>query len=302
MQPQRSVLAVPASNWRMIEKAIGLDADVAFLDIEDAVALGEKAVARANVVRAFRELDWGPKPRAFRVNGLETLFFYRDLIDVIEGAAGQVDVVILPKVRRAEDIYVVATLLDQLEGAVGIGRRIGVEVQIESAEGLFNAPSIARASDRVEALIFGPGDYAASVGMPAESIGVADDWDAAYGADRWHYATSAIVVAARAAGVRVIDGPYADYHDAAGLLAASKKARALGYDGKWCIHPSQISIVNEVFTPSPREIARARTVVAAYEAASAGGKGAISVDGTMIDAASIRMARRVLDMVSNEAD
>ncbi|MGH2557909.1 MAG: HpcH/HpaI aldolase/citrate lyase family protein [Thermomicrobiales bacterium] len=302
MRLERSELAVPASNWRMIEKAAGLDADVAFLDLEDAVAPGEKAAARVNVVRAFRELDWGRKPRAFRANALDTPFFYRDLIDVVEGAAHRVDLVILPKARRQEDVYVVATLLGQLEMALGIEPRIGVEVQIESAEGLLNAAGIAKTSDRVEALIFGPGDYAASVGMPSESIGVADDWDATYGADRWHYAMSTIVVAARAAGVRAIDGPYADYRDPDGLRSASRKARALGYDGKWCIHPSQVPIVNDVFTPSPSEVAWARTVVSAYEAATRAGQGAVSVEGQMVDAASIRMARRVLDSVGDEAE
>jgi citrate lyase subunit beta/citryl-CoA lyase len=295
MPAERSVLAVPGSNWRMIEKATRLDADLAFLDLEDAVAPGARDEARANVVRAFRQLDWGGTRRAFRVNGLESPDFYRDLIAVVEGTDGGVDLVLLPKAQRPEDVYVLATLLGQLEAAVGTERRIGIEAQIESAEGLINAPEIARASTRVEALVFGPGDYAASVGMPNRAIGAGDEWDGAAGGDRWHYAMSAVVVAARSAGVRAIDGPYSDYRDPAGLRASSRRARALGFDGKWCIHPNQIEIVNEVFTPSPEEVAWAREVLAAYDAATAAGRGAITVGGVMVDAASVRMARRVIE-------
>lgn len=301
MWPRRSELAVPASNWRMIEKAAGLDADLAFLDLEDAVAPADKPAARTNVARAFQELAWGRKPRTYRVNGLDTPYFYRDLIDVVEVVRDEVDLVILPKAQRAEDVVVVATLLAQLEMAHSSDRRVGIEVQIESAEGLLNAAAIARASDRVEALIFGPGDFAASMGMPSAAIGVADEWDDAYGADRWHYAMSAIVVAARAAGVQAIDGPYAEYQDTAGLRRSCRRARALGFDGKWCIHPSQIATVNETFTPTSHEVERARAVVAAYDEATAAGRGAITVDGQMVDAASVRLARRVLDMARTPA-
>jgi citrate lyase subunit beta/citryl-CoA lyase len=292
---ERSELAVPASNWRMVEKAVASAADVVFLDLEDAVVPDQKAAARGHVIRALRELDWGAKPRTYRVNGLDTPFFYRDLIEVVEAAGDRLDLVMVPKVNRPEDVYVVATLLDQLEVNAGLSHRIGLEVQIETAAGLLNCDRIATASDRIEALIFGPGDYAASVRMPLTAIGGSDEWDAAYPGHRFHHAMHQILVAGRAAGRRVIDGPYADYRDLEGLRAAALRARALGYDGKWCIHPSQIPIVNEVFSPTEAELAWAKKVVEAYEAAQRAGSGAIAVDGKMIDAASVRVAQVTLE-------
>lgn len=291
----RSELAVPASNWRMIEKAVASAADRIFLDLEDAVAPAEKATARASVVRALTELDWGDKPRAFRVNALDTPFFYRDLIEILEVAGDRVELVVVPKVNRSEDLHVVATLLAQIEASVGLARPLALEAQIETGEGLVNCERIAAHGGRLAALTFGPGDYAASVGIPSAGIGAVDEWDAAYGGHRWHYPMSRILVAARAAGLRAIDGPYADYRDPDGLRLSCRRARALGYDGKWCIHPGQIEIVNEVFSPSERELTRARAVIAAYEAAMAEGRGAITVEGRMIDAASLRLARRTLE-------
>lgn len=297
MRAWRSELAVPGSNPRMIEKAAGSDADVAFLDLEDAVAPAEKAAARPSVVAGLRERQWGATTAAFRVNALDTPFFYRDLIEVVEGASDAVSLVVVPKVNRPEDVYVVDTLLTQLEASLGLRRRIGLEVQIETAEGLVNCERIATASDRVEALTFGPGDFAASAGMPAAQIGMPDEWDARYPGHRWHYAMSRIVIAARAAGVRVIDGPYADFRDMDGLRSSCEIARGLGFDGKWCIHPVQISVVNEVFSPSDDEISWARQVLAEYQAAAARGSGAVAIDGRMIDGASIRMAQRTLSSV-----
>jgi citrate lyase beta subunit len=287
MRRWRSELAVPGSSERMIAKALGSDADVVFLDLEDAVAPAEKVAARETVARALRSGAWGDKARAYRVNPLDSPNFYRDLIEVVEAVEGELDVVVVPKVNRPEDVYVVATLLAQLEAAVGLPRRIGLEVQIETAAGLANCERIAAASDRIEALTFGPGDFAASAGMPAAKIGMPDEWDA-------RYPMSRIVIAARAAGVRPIDGPYADFRDLEGLRRSAEIARALGFDGKWCIHPAQIAVVNEVFTPSADEIAWARRVVAALGSAERSGEGAVAIDGQMIDAASIRMARRTL--------
>lgn len=292
--PWRSELAVPGSNPRMIERGIDSDADTVFLDLEDAVSSGEKGAARAAVTDGLANGDWGGKRRAFRVNGLDTGNFYRDLIDVIEGAAGGVDLVVLPKVNRAEDIYLVATLLSQIELNLKLDRRIAIEAQIESAEGLINCEAIARASERVAALTFGPGDFAASAGMPATQIGMPDRWDDVYPGHRWHYAMSRIVIAAHAAGIRAIDGPFAEFRDLDGLRRACSIARGLGFDGKWCIHPSQIPIVNEAFTPSVDEIAWARRVLAAHAEAARSGRGALAIDGRMIDTANLRMAERTL--------
>lgn len=296
MRVARSILSVPASSPRMIEKALASEADMVFLDLEDAVAPAEKRSARANVIAAMRDLDWRGRPRAYRINGLDTPYCYRDLIEIIEGTEGKADLVIVPKVSRPEDVVVVATLLGQLEMATGTTRRIGIEAQIESASGLVACERIASVGDRLEALIFGPGDFAATVGMPSSAIGTPDDWDARYPGHRWQYAMARIVVAARADGLRAIDGPYADIRDLDGLRRSCELARALGFDGKWCIHPAQIPIVNEVFTPTEAEQAWARRVLAAYEEATAAGRGAITVDGKMIDAANVRMAQRTLAM------
>jgi len=296
----RSVLSVPASVPRMAEKALASEADMVFLDLEDSVAPGEKAAARGHATAALRDLDWRGRPRAIRVNPLDSPYCYRDLVDVIEGAGSHVDLVIVPKVNRPEDVITVATLLGQLEQAVGIPHRIGIEAQIETAAGLAACERIATASDRLEALVFGPGDFAASVGMPGRDIGTLDEWDARYPGHRWHYAMSRILVAGRAAGLRVIDGPYADYQDLDGLRRTSEIARALGYDGKWCIHPRQLPVVNEVWTPSEEEIAWARRVVEAYEAATAEGRGAIAIEGIMVDAASVRMAQRMLAVAASQ--
>jgi citrate lyase beta subunit len=200
-------------------------------------------------------------------------------------------------VNKLEDLYVVAVLLAQLELATGLEPgKINVEGQIESAEGLTNSDAIARVTPRLTALHFGPGDFAASLGMPQTSIGTMDEWDEVYPGHRFHYAMCRIVVAARAADLRVVDGPVADYRDEEGLRKACLVARSLGFDGKWCIHPAQAETVNEVFSPTEREVEWAEKVVSAYEEAGAGGAGSISVDGKMVDAASIKMARNTLDL------
>ena len=296
MRASRSLLAVPASNLEMVGKALASAADLVFLDLEDAVAPDEKAGARKKVVRALKELDWQTRPTLYRVNALDTPYFYRDLIEVVEEAGDRLDNVLIPKVQRPEDLRVAATLLSQIEVAVGLEPgKVKIEGQIEGAEGLVNIDAIARATDRLEALHFGPGDFAASLRMPHRSIGAMDEWDEAYPGHRFHYAMQRIVVAARARGLRAVDGPLADYRDEEGLRKSCLIARSLGFDGKWCIHPAQIEAVNEIFSPTEKEIEWAKKVVEAYERASATGKGAITLDGQMIDAASLRMARTTLD-------
>ena len=292
MRASRSVLAVPASNLEMAGKALASAADTVFLDLEDAVAQDEKANAREKIVRALRELDWRNRPTLYRINALDTPYFYRDVIEVVEEAGDRLDSILVPKVQRPEDLHVAATLLFQVETAIGLEPgKVKLEGQIESAEGLVNIDAIARATDRLDALHFGPGDFAASLRMPQASIGVMDKWDEVYPGHRFHYAMQRIVVAARAAGQRAVDGPVADYRDEEGLRESCLTARSLGFDGKWCIHPAQIEVVNEIFSPTEKEIEWARKVVAAYEEG-----GAINVDGQMVDAASIKMAQNTLDL------
>jgi citrate lyase subunit beta / citryl-CoA lyase len=282
----------------MVEKALASEADAVFLDLEDAVAPDSKSAARRDVASALGELDWGGRPSLFRANALDTPYFYRDLIEVVEEAGDSLGAVIIPKVNRPEDLYAVSVLLSGMELALDLEPgRIRLEAQIESAEGLSNVDAIARATPRLEGLHFGPGDFAASLGMPLNSIGVMDEWDEAYPGHRFHYAMQRIVVAARAAGLRVLDGPVADYGDEEGLRRSCLIARSLGFDGKWCIHPAQVDVVNEVFSPTEGELEWARKVVAAYEKANAEGSGSASVDGQMVDAASIKLARNTLDKV-----
>jgi citrate lyase subunit beta / citryl-CoA lyase len=301
MDAARSLLAVPASNRRMVEKALASEADAVFLDLEDAVAPERKADAREDVARALRELDWGGRPTLFRVNALDTRWFYRDVVEVVEAAGEALDAVLIPKVNRPEDLHAVAVLLDGIELETDLPPgKIALEAQVETAEGLTNIDAVARSTGRLGALHFGPGDFAASLGMPQTSLGTPDEWDEAYPGHRFGYAMQRIVVAARAASLRAVDGPVADHRDEEGLRAACRLARALGFDGKWCIHPAQVPIVNEVFSPTEGEVAWARKVVEAYERANAEGSGAVSVDGQMVDAASIKMALNTLDLARPE--
>ncbi len=298
MRVSRSVLSVPASKEEMIQKSLSSAADLLFLDLEDAVAPNEKAAARENVAWAVKELDWQGRPTFFRMNSLDTPYFYRDVIEVGEEAGDGLDLILVPKVERPEDLHTLDTLLTSLELSSGLEPgEIKLEAQIETAEGLVNIDGIARTTNRLEALHFGPGDYAASIRMPQTSIGTADEWDEAYPGPRMGYAMHRIVVAARAANsLRAIDGPVADYGDEEGLCKSCLSARSLGFDGKWCIHPSQIEIVNEAFSPTEEEIEWARKVVNTYEEANIAGSGSISVDGQMVDAASIKMAQNTLDL------
>ena len=292
---ERSVLLVPASNWGMIQKTAAARADAVCIDLEDAVAPDEKEASRANVVQAYRELDFGNKLRMFRMNGLDTHFAYRDLVEIVEAAGDRIDLIVIPKVNRPEDVYVVETLLGQIESYKKFSRPIGIEALIETALGCVNIREIAACSERLEGFVYGPGDYAASVRMPMESIGELDENDRIYPGHRWHHVMHSIVSAARAYNKRAIDGPFAGIKNAEGLLQACKIGRAMGFDGKWCIHPGQIETVNQTFVPSQKEIDWARTVLDEYEAALREGRGAISVKGKMIDVASLRMCRALVE-------
>lgn len=308
----RSELAVPGSNVRMLEKAPELGADIVMLDLEDAVAPDDKVQARSNVITALRSLDWSGCSVSLRINGLDTHYCYRDIIDVVEQAGQHLDSVMIPKASGAADVQLVATLLTQIEDAHKLGRRIAICALIETAMGMVKCEEIAAACpDRMEALVFGVADYAASLQSHTTSIGGTNpdyamlaDPDPELGfitpererhlGDQWHYALSRIAVVCRAYGLRPIDGPFGDFTDPEGFLASARRAAVLGYEGKWAIHPSQIELANTVFTPSDQIAAKTRRIIAAMEEAAAHGKGAVSLDGRLIDAASIRMAENLL--------
>ena len=290
IRARRSELATPASNDHMFAKAAASGADLVFLDLEDACAPAEREAARATAARALRELDWRGTTRAIRMNGVDTRWAHGDVIEVVTAAREALDVIIVPKVRAARDVWWVDVLLTQLEETLGLRKRIGLEVLIEEVEGLQEVDAIARASDRLEALIFGAGDFSASQGARVDTN---FDPRADYPGDFWHYARSRIVVAARAAGIDAVDAPYPNYRDPAGYRLACERAASMGFAGKWAIHPSQVDPGNVVFAPTQDEIAHARRTVAAYRAAEAEGRGATGLDGMLVDAAHLRHAETV---------
>jgi citrate lyase subunit beta/citryl-CoA lyase len=292
---QRSELAVPGSNPGMFEKALNSDADFVFLDLEDAVAPGDKEQARRNVIQALNDLDWrgAGKTVSVRVNGIDTHYFYRDMVDVLEQAGHRLDTVLLPKAGVGADIYLTDVLITQISTARAIGHGIGLEALIETALGLANVEQIATASKRLEALHFGVADLAASLRARTVSIG---GLNPDYPGDQWHAALSRVVTACRAYGLRPIDGPFGDFNDPDGFLAAARRSAALGFEGKWAIHPLQIGPANEVFSPTGEEVERAGRILEALEEAEAEGRGAAQLDGRMIDAASARMAANVVSI------
>jgi citrate lyase subunit beta / citryl-CoA lyase len=293
MRLRRCELSTPGSNEKMIERALGSKADVVFLDLEDAVAPNQKVEARAKVIKALKTLDWGKKTRAFRMNNLETEYAYQDVIEVVEQAGEFLDVIIIPKVKAARDVCWVDTLLTQIETRLRRKRKIALECLIEEVEALINVEEIAKASPRLEAIIFGPGDFSASQGVRmGKTIGGSVT---SYPGDIWHYARSKIVVAARAAGIEAIDGPYADFKNPDGYREEATRSATMGFAGKWAIHPSQIELANELYSPSREEVDRARQLETEYAKAEAEGLGAVTFDGVMIDAASVRIIRNVID-------
>jgi len=300
---QRSELAVPGNNTRFLEKATRADADLILLDCEDSVTPADKAAARANIVQALNDLDWGERVVSVRINGLDTPYMYRDLIDIAERCQ-RLDMILVPKVNVPADLHLVATLLDQIERNAPRPRPIGLEALIETPLGLSNVEAIAGSSRRLEAMSFGAGDFAAATRMRTTTIGGhhpdygilagGDEPRAFFLNDMWHYAQARLCVACRAHNLRPIDGAYGDFSDPAGYLAAARRAAVLGFEGKWAIHPSQIPLANEVFTPTESEVREARRITEALAEAERQGRAAVTLDGRMIDIASIRMAEQLL--------
>ncbi|MEQ8666094.1 MAG: CoA ester lyase [Rhodospirillales bacterium] len=303
----RSELAVPGSNPTFLEKASKSAADVIFLDLEDAVAPDDKPQARKNIVEALNDLDWSSKTVSVRINGLDTHYMYRDVVDVVEQAGDKLDLIMIPKVGTAADVYALDMMCTQIEDAMGLKKRIGFELIIETALGMANLFEIAASSKRLESLHFGVADYAAStkarttvIGGPNQDYHVLTDPDddgnrEVHWGDMWHYPIAKMVVAARANGLRPIDGPFGDFQDPDGFKAQAMRASTLGCEGKWAIHPSQIDLANELFSPSEAEVTKAKRIIEAMEEAQREGRGAVSLDGRLIDIASIRQAQVMVD-------
>jgi citrate lyase beta subunit len=290
---QRSELAVPGSNPTMFEKALKSEADYIFLDVEDAVAPDDKERARQNIIEALNDLDWKAhgKTISVRINGIDTHYMYRDVVDIVEQAGHKLDTLLIPKVGVPADVYLVDAMVTQIEMYKGITHRIGLEALIETALGMANVEAIATSSKRLEAMHFGVADFAASCRARTVIIG---GLNPDYPGDQWHAALSRMVVACRAYGLRAIDGPFGDFNDPEAYRAAARRAAVLGYEGKWAIHPSQIPLANEVMSPPEKEVTRAKRILEALTEAAKAGKGAAQLDGRMIDAASARMAENIV--------
>ena len=311
----RSELIIPGASVALFEKGARSAADVVIMDLEDAVAPDDKPAARRNVIAALNDVDWGRKTVGVRINGLDTHYMYRDVIDVVE-ACPRLDVLSIPKVGVPADVYALDMLVTQIEQSLRRTKKVGFEILIETALGLANVEAIAQSSRRLEAICFGAGDFAAStrarttgIGGLHPDYGVLGDRDAAGGrayqqTDPWHYAQARVLPACRAYGLRPIDGVYGDFKDTEGFLSAARRVAALGYDGKWAIHPTQIAPLNDVFTPGEEEVQRARRIVDAMSEAALQGKGAVQIDGRLVDIANIRMAQNLLskaEAISNSA-
>ncbi|MDC2995883.1 CoA ester lyase [Candidatus Pelagibacter sp.] len=292
---QRSELAVPGSSPKMFEKALNSDADYVFLDLEDAVSPNDKVAARANVVKALNEINWRDKGKTIsvRINSLDTHFMYSDLVELVEQAGKNIDTILVPKTGTASDIYMVDCLLTQIETNKKIENKIGIECLIETALGMSNIKEIAKSSERLEALHFGVADYAASLRARTVVIG---GLNPDYPGDQWHHGLSELVMTCRAYGLRAIDGPFGDFNDPDAYIASAKRAAAIGIEGKWAIHPSQIDLANKVFSPPESEVKKAKRILEELDKAAKEGKGAAQLDGRMIDAASARMAENIVNI------
>ena len=299
-RPNRCQLFGPGSRPALFEKMAASAADVINLDLEDSVAPDDKAQARANVIAAIGDVDWGRKTLSVRINGLDTPWWYRDVVDLLEQASGRLDQIMIPKVGCAADLYAVDALVTSVERAKGRAKPIAFEVIIESAAGIAHVEDIAAASPRLQAMSLGAADFAASMGMQTTGIGgTQEDYymvreGAKYWADPWHWAQAAIVAACRTHGVLPVDGPFGDFSDDEGFVAQAKRSATLGMVGKWAIHPKQVALANEVFTPSEAKVAEAREILAAMAAAKAAGQGATVYKGRLVDIASIKQAEVIV--------
>ena len=292
---RRVQLSTPGSSEKMIQKAAESKADHVFLDLEDAVAPSQKREARKKIVEGLKSLNWGKKTRCVRINDLTTEYAFEDIIEVVEGAGEHLDTIMMTKVLTPADVLFADKLLHQLEKKLKLKRRIGLEALIEEVEGMQNVDAIAACTPRLECLVFGMGDFSASMGVTNKNVGETDG----YPGDIWHYARFRLVMACRAAGIDPVDGPFADFRNPDGYREECKRSMILGCVGKWAIHPSQIDIALDVYSPKKEDVERARKLEKAYAEAEAKGLGAINVDGIMVDVASIRILRNT---VLNKAD
>jgi len=292
---QRSELAVPGSSPKMFEKALNSNADYIFLDLEDAVSPNDKIPARQNVIKALKEINWREKGKTIsvRINSLDTHYMYRDLVEIVEETGDKLDTILVPKAGTASDVYMVDCLLTQIETNKKIKNKIGIECLIETALGMSNIKEIAKSSDRLEALHFGVADYAASLRARTVVIG---GLNPDYPGDQWHHGLSQLVMTCRAYGLRAIDGPFGDFNDPDAYIASAKRAAAIGIEGKWAIHPSQIDLANKVFSPPESEVKKAKRIIEELDKAAKEGKGAAQLEGRMIDAASARMAENIVNI------
>ena len=299
-RPNRCQLFGPGSRPALFDKMAASAADVVNLDLEDSVAPADKPAARANIIAAISGVDWGRKTLSVRINGLDTPFWYRDVVDLLEQAGDRLDQIMIPKVGCAEDIYAVDALVTAIETAMGRTRKIAFEVIIESAAGIVHVDQIAAASPRLQAMSLGAADFAASMGMQTTGIGGTQEnyymlhEGARHYPDPWHWAQTAIVAACRTHGLLPVDGPFGDFSDDEGYIAQAMRSATLGMVGKWAIHPKQIALANQVFTPSDAAVAEAREILAAMEAAKAAGEGATVYKGRLVDIASIKQAEVIV--------
>lgn len=299
-RPNRCQLFGPGSRPELFAKMAASSADVINLDLEDSVAPADKPKARENIIAAISGTDWGRKVLSVRINALDTPFWYRDVVDLLEKSGDRLDQIMIPKVGCAEDIYAVDALVTAVERAMGRTKSIGFEVIIESAAGISHVEAIAAASPRLVAMSLGAADFAASMGMQTTGIGGTQDNyymlkdGARHWSDPWHWAQAAIVAACRTHGLLPVDGPFGDFSDDEGFRAQARRSAVLGMVGKWAIHPRQVALANEVFTPSPAQLAEAREILAAMEAAKTAGQGATVYKGRLVDLASIRQAQVIV--------